>query len=145
MSTTNPARVSAGVPSGGQFAASTRGEAAVSLAGTTADIQSVPAALAATLTMNRVEAENHVRSLIDDAAADGDAERIEEIASLAAGAGWKGVAYVRGYPGTGNPETGPTDYLPTRAAATRTAEHAWTQTIAAERRAADKTSAGSPA
>ncbi|GAB2733360.1 hypothetical protein [Nocardioides pakistanensis] len=95
-------------------------------------------ALAPTLAMNRVDAERHVRALIDDAAASGDPQRIDDIASLVSGPGWAGVAYVRGYPGAGNPECEPTDYLKTKAAATRTAEYALSRTAAAERQATEQ-------
>ena len=150
-------RTPAGVPTGGRFATASRGEADVLLseppvldineqfakdhrnltAEATAHLLLAPARR-----MNRVQAERHVRALIDDAAEDGDPQRIDGIASLASGRGWAGVAYVRRYPGAGNPECPSSDYLPTKAAATRTAEYALARTVDAERRAQEATSHG---
>lgn len=131
-------RVPSGVRSGGQFAVAAKTEADVSLShpdvtASTAD------ALAPASTMNRVAAERHVKSLIDDAATAGDPERLDEIASLAAGPGWRGVAYVRSYPsGGGSPECEPTDYVPTKAGATRVAEYALSRLADAERTSASR-------
>jgi hypothetical protein len=126
-----------GTPTGGRFTASPKAESAVTL-DTTTQATTPREALAPALEMNRVEAERHVRSLIDDAVASGDPQRIDDIASLASGPGWAGVAYVRGYPGASNPECEASDYLKTRAAATRTAEYALSRTVDAERRAAEQ-------
>lgn len=139
-------RQPAGVPVGGQFATSARAESSVTLdAPAAAEAPTVQEDLAPALDMNRVAAENHIRSLIDAAAVDGDPERIDQIASLASGPGWKGVAYVRGYPSTGNPESPSTDYLPTKAGATRVAEYAWDRTGPAERNAQDNADTAPPA